>query len=71
MKYIILKNTVAGGKPVKAGEIVELSQGEAHTLMGYGRVAPHHEEDIVTNAVEDVVHRDPVVARRGRPPKER
>lgn len=67
MKYRILKNTVAGGIPVKAGEIVELSAREAHVLMGYGRVAPHDETEITTNVVEDVVHRDPV--RRGRKPK--
>lgn len=70
MKYKVLKNTVAGGQPVKAGDIVELSNREAHVLMGYGRVAPHHEEAITTNVVEDVIHRDPVIApRRGRKPK--
>lgn len=70
MKYRVLKNTVAGGQPVKAGEIVELSNYEAHVLMGYGRVAPHHEEAITTNVVDDVIHRDPVIApRRGRKPK--
>lgn len=67
MKYRILKNTVAGGNPVKAGDIVELSFGEAHVLMGYGRIAPHDETEITTNVVNDVVHRDPV--RRGRKPK--
>ena len=67
MKYRILKNTVAGGQPVKAGEIVELSAREAHVLMGYGRVVPHDETEVTTNVVEDVVHRDPV--RRGRKPK--
>ena len=70
MNYKVLKNTVAGGRSVRAGEIIELSQSEAHVLMGYGRVAPHHEEAITTNVVEDIVHRDPVVApRKGRKPK--
>lgn len=68
MKYKILKNTVANGQPVRAGDVVELGQREANVLMGYGRVAPYHEEEITTNVVEDIIHRDPVV-KRGRKPK--
>jgi hypothetical protein len=66
MKYRVLKNTIADGKPVRAGEIIELSQSEARTLMGYGRAVPHHEDVRTTNVVEDVVHRDPVSKRGGK-----
>jgi hypothetical protein len=68
MKYRILKNTVANGQRVQAGDIIDLDQREASILMGYGRVAPHNEEVITTNVVEDIIHRDPVV-KRGRKPK--
>lgn len=33
-----LKNTVAGGKPVKEGEVVELGEYEATELLAMGRV---------------------------------
>lgn len=67
MKYRVLKNTVADGERVSAGQIIEISQREANILMGYGRIVPYNEEMITTNVVEDVIHRDPV--RRGRKPK--
>ena len=69
MKYKVIKNTVANGLPVRAGSIVVLDQREANTLMGYGRVVPHNEIEITTNVVEEIQHRDPVPARRGRKPK--
>ncbi len=70
MKYRVLKNTVVGGVPVKAGAILEIGQGEALALMGYGRIVLHHDEpEITTNVVDDIQHRDPVIKRRGRKPK--
>lgn len=38
MFYLVLKNTVAGGKPVKAGDVIELSADEAASLILMKRV---------------------------------
>ena len=35
MKYLILQDTVANKEKVKAGDIVELSDEEGNTLIGY------------------------------------
>ena len=42
MKVLILRNTVAGRKPVSAGEVVELAEREARELiqMGKAEVVP-------------------------------
>ena len=37
MKYTILKDTVAGGKKVSAGDVVELSDDEGRILESYGK----------------------------------
>jgi hypothetical protein len=37
MKYLILKDTVAGGKKVSAGDVVELSIDEGKILESYGK----------------------------------
>ena len=71
MRYKVIKNTVAKGVPVQAGSVIELDQREANVLMSYGRIVPHNETEIITNAVTDIQHRDPAPApaRRGRKPK--
>lgn len=38
MHYLVLKNTVAGGKPVKAGDVIQLSDDEAAGLILMKRV---------------------------------
>ena len=40
MKVLILRNTVAGRKPVSAGEVVELAEREARELIQMGKAAP-------------------------------
>ena len=37
MKYTILKDTVASGKKVSAGDVVELSEDEGKGLESYGK----------------------------------
>ena len=66
MRYRVIKNTVAAGVFVKTGDIIELKAQEADILLGYGKIIPHDETEVVTQSAE-VVHRDPV--RRGRKPK--
>lgn len=40
-KYTILQDTMAGGSKVHAGDIVELTENEGHTLCGYGKAEVH------------------------------
>lgn len=76
MKYKCIRGVVTSKGSINPGDVVELSASEANTLMAYGKIVPHHEvvthreEEITTNVVEDVVHRDPT-PRRGRPSKNR
>lgn len=67
MKYVVLRNTVAGGRVRRQGSLVELSDSEARELMGMGRVAPHHEEKTVDRSVGLTEETKP--RRRGRPRK--
>ena len=43
-KFLILKDTVANGQKVYAGDIVELSDNIGHELCAYGKAAPHAEK---------------------------
>lgn len=43
-KYLILSDTVAGGKKVRAGDVVELKEDEGHVLCDYGKAHPHVEQ---------------------------
>lgn len=68
MKYKVLKATVANGIRVNAGEIIDLGAAEAHTLLGYNRIAAVVEQDLRVAEAPAFEHRDPVVApKRGRP----
>ena len=40
-KYKILQDTVANGQKVHAGDIVELSEHEGHTLCAYNKAEEH------------------------------
>jgi hypothetical protein len=37
MKYTILKDTVAGGNKVYAGDVIDLPEDEGKVLMSYGK----------------------------------
>lgn len=74
MKYKCIRGVVTSKGSINPGDVIDLPANEAAVLMGYGKIVPHmpvdyeYEEEITTNVVEDVVHRDPV-KRRGRKPK--
>lgn len=71
MKFRVLRGFVHNAAECAAGDIVELLEHEANRYMSFGKVVPHHEENIVQNVVEDIEHRDPETpARRGRPAKD-
>ena len=40
-KYKILQDTMAGGSKVNAGDIVELTESEGHSLCGYNKAEVH------------------------------
>ena len=69
MKYKCIRGVVTSNGAVSAGEVVELNDREASVLMAHGKIVPHHEEKVSISYAEEVVHRDPVPARRGRKPK--
>lgn len=68
MKYKVLKATVANGVRVNVGDIVELSNSEAHVLKGYGRVEAYEAPEMRVAEAPAFEHRDPVMAtpKRGR-----
>lgn len=39
MKYVVLKNTVIGGKIVRAGDVVDCPANEVNDLLAIGRIA--------------------------------
>jgi len=67
MFYLVLKNTVAGGKRVQAGEVIEISDtNESSSLVAMGRVeatsapqpkakpAPKKAKKVTNRAITDV-----------------
>lgn len=44
MKYLILVDTVANGKKVRAGDVVELNQQEGNILISYNKASAHVEK---------------------------
>lgn len=69
MAYKCIRGVVTSKGVIAPGDVVDLSGAEARDLMAAGKVVPHDSSDeIITNTIEDVVHRDPV-NRRGRKPK--
>lgn len=65
--YLVIRGTRADGRDLTVGQVVELDDRTARTLIECNKVVPH--EVIVTNSVEEIEHRDPVIKRRGRKPK--
>jgi|TARA_R100000482_G_scaffold104755_1_gene47449 hypothetical protein len=45
-KFLITSDTVANGKKVYAGDVVELNEGVGHELCAYGKAQPHIEKPI-------------------------
>lgn len=63
MKYKCIRGVVTGKGAVHAGDIVEIEGHEAQVFLAQGKIVPHHEEEIRTTAVEQVVTQTP---RKGR-----
>lgn len=38
MKYLVMKSTVAGGRQVRAGDVIELDSVQAKELIAIGRL---------------------------------
>ena len=51
MKYEVIKGCVIAGKGRQVGEVVELDERLARSLMGIGRVTPVDESKTVNRAV--------------------
>lgn len=51
MKYEVAKSCVIAGKTCRVGEVVELDDRLARSLMGIGRVTPVDESKTVNRAV--------------------
>lgn len=51
MKYEVVKSCVITGKTCRVGEVVELDDRLARSLMGIGRVTPVDESKTVNRAV--------------------
>jgi hypothetical protein len=68
MKYQITKNTMTSQGAKASGEVVELSDDEARSLMGYGRCVPFNEPETFDRSIGLDVSEEKVT-RRGRPRK--
>jgi len=51
MKYEVIKGCVITGKTYRAGQVVELDNKLAESLMGIGRIAPADETTTENRAV--------------------
>jgi hypothetical protein len=51
MKVKILRNTVAQGKAVNIGEVIDLQQDDARLLIGMGKALPVGEKTVPEAAV--------------------
>jgi len=68
MKYKVTKGCVIGGKPCKAGDVVDIeSAEELKILMGIGRVLPHDEPVIEDRSIG--LNEATKPRKRGRPKK--
>jgi len=63
MQYKCIRGVVTSNGSVAVGDVIDLPDYEAKVLMAQGKLVPHHEEEIRTTAVEEVVTQTP---RRGR-----
>ena len=68
-QYLVLKSCVAGGAARNAGDLVELSEQEATSLLAIGRVAVSEAREAPTPADRSVglpASGSPAVAKRGK-----
>lgn len=68
MKYQVQKGCVIKGSAYKVGDVVEIDESTARSLMGIGRVAPYH-EPVVQDRSVGLSSSDQAVKRRARPKK--
>lgn len=69
MQYKCIRGVVTSQGPVQVGDIVSLPASEAKVLMAAGKLAVVAEETIRVAEAPVVEHRDPVMPKRGRPPR--
>ena len=55
MKYEVIKGCVIQGKPCKIGDIVDLDQAQATSLIGIGRIVILEKKEAVAKKVEEPV----------------
>jgi hypothetical protein len=67
-KYECIRGVVTSLGPIAVGDIVSLPAEEGVTLMAYGKIKLAEEAIRVAEAPV-VEHRDPVMPKRGRPPR--
>jgi hypothetical protein len=66
MQYKCVRGVVTSKGAIAINDLVELPDYEAKVLMAQGKLIPHHEEEIRTTAVKEVVKQTP---KRGRKPR--
>jgi|DEB0MinimDraft_10_1074344.scaffolds.fasta_scaffold214616_2 hypothetical protein len=66
MQYKCIRGVVTTKGPIAIGDTIELPDYEAKVLLAQGKLVPHHEEEIRTTAIEEVVKQTP---KRGRKPR--
>lgn len=69
MKYICVKSCVINSIPVMSGAVVEVESEEAKMLLGIGRIAPYHEDEIEDRSIGLENSSEMLLKRRGRPKK--
>jgi hypothetical protein len=67
MKIEITRATIADGKRVLPGEVVNATEGDAKTLIALGKAIPVADAPEVENREDDLAKK--TSKRRGRPPK--
>jgi hypothetical protein len=69
MKVQITRATIADGRRVVPGEVIDIDGGQAKTLINMGKALPVADAPKVENREKDVEKK--TSKRRGRPPKEK
>jgi hypothetical protein len=64
MQYKCVRGVVTSNGPKAVGDVFSLPDYEAQVLMGQGKIAPHHVEEIRTTAVDAVVTQSPAKGRK-------
>jgi hypothetical protein len=69
MQYKCIRGVVTSQGPLQAGDLVSLPANEAVALVAAGKLAIVTEEAVRVAEAPVVEHRDPVMPKRGRPPR--